>query len=89
LLVGCNRNYDFPPKKLLTSTYAWIKNVPLNTHQTMLLYFQLCTLKFLVNQASPGNHFSDRLKTLVAQNPSISLIGMGFYNGWDQEDLWK
>jgi abortive infection bacteriophage resistance protein len=84
----CYRRFNFPPKELILSKLPWIKNYPtgiLKEH----LYFQLCVVKYVLDRCSPGNHFSDKLKQLIAKYPSISLNQMGFMPDWEREDLWQ
>lgn len=83
-----NRKFDFPPKKLVKSTYPWIIQIPANQHQSMLLYNQLCTVKFILNRCSPNNHFTQKLLTLLSKYPSLNIKGMGFPTDWNKEDLW-
>ena len=84
-----NRKFDFPPQKLMTSPHPWITKLPVSSHFASLLYHQLCSLKFLMDRVSPGNHFSQKLKALIAKYPRVSLINMGFSTGWEQEQLWR
>ena len=83
-----NGSDQFAPKKLQTSPHPWIKQQHFGDHIARLLYNKLCALKFLLNQVSPGHHFSDRLRTLIAKYPIINISKMGFPGGWTTEDLW-
>lgn len=84
----CHRKYAFPPKKMLTSTHAWIIKIPLNSHQAETLYNQLCAIKFLMDRVSPGNHFAVKLKDLMAKYSSVNCKNMGFPDNWQNEQLW-
>jgi abortive infection bacteriophage resistance protein len=84
----CYRKFNFPPKELIRSTHAWIKNYPTGNLKEHL-YFQLCVIKYVSDRCSPDNHFSEKLKKLIANYPTISPNRMGFMPGWEQEDLWQ
>lgn len=84
----CYRKFNFPPKELIKSKQPWIKNFPTGILKEQL-YFQLCTIKYILDRCSPGNHFSEKLKQLIAKYPTISANRMGFMPGWEGEDLWQ
>ena len=84
----CHRKFNFPPKELIRSTLPWIRNYPtgqLKEH----LYFQLCVVKYVLDRCASENHFSVKLKQLIARYPSVSTSQMGFMPDWETEDLWQ
>jgi abortive infection bacteriophage resistance protein len=83
-----NRVFDFPPKRLRTSPHPWITQLPATQQEASLLYTQLCAVKLLMHQCSPGNHFTTKLKTLIVKYPGVNIRRMGFPRNWDGEDLW-
>ncbi|NCT75438.1 MAG: Abi family protein [Chitinophagaceae bacterium] len=83
-----NRKFDFIPKKMISSSRLWIRVLPAVHQDSLLLYNQLCSVKFLLNSCSPGNHFSNDLLTLIAKYPTANISGCGFSENWENEDLW-
>ena len=83
-----NRVYDFVPQRLVTAPNPWIRQLPPNMHFQRMLYNQLCTVKYLLDRASPGNSFSARLQDLITRHPGVNVRRMGFLDGWTNEPLW-
>lgn len=57
----CYRVFDFVPQRLSAMLHPWISRLPANMHFSRMLYNQLCSLKYLLDQVDYGNTFSDRL----------------------------
>lgn len=53
------------------------------------LYYVLCIIQYLLQTINPNNTFSDRLKELLAEFPSVDVHAMGFPTEWDKESLWN
>jgi abortive infection bacteriophage resistance protein len=86
----CYRIFNFPPKDLHTAKLPWIKNLPpaggkLREH----LYYQLCTVRYVLHTICPDSDFNLKLKQLIEKYPSVSLLRMGFPEDWESEELWK
>ncbi len=84
----CHRRFNFPPKELRRSNLPWIDNYPGGILKEQL-YMQLCVVKYILDRCSPGNHFADKLKVLIAKYSSVSPGRMGFLPDWASEDLWR
>ena len=83
----CYRTFSFPPKDLQKSKLPWIGTIPDGT-QRQNLYYQLCTVKYILNTCSPDNNFNPKLKELIAKHPGIELNRMGFMPDWETEPIW-
>ncbi len=84
-----NKVFEFPPKKLATSKQKWIKKIPATHRDTQLIYFQLCTIKYLLNVVNPTNSFAAKLNSIITKFPTIDIVKLGFANGWELEPLWE
>ena len=86
----CYRIFSYPPKLMRKPKLAWIKNYPPpGGQESQLLYYQLCAVKYLLHTCSPKNSFSKKLKSLIEKYPSIDLVRMGFFDGWENEPIWR
>ena len=83
----CYRRFNFPPKELIRTKNAWIKNYPTGRLKECI-YFQLC-VKYVLDRCSPENSFSSQLKQLIAKYHSVKLNQMGFMPDWHIEALWQ
>ena len=63
----------------------WI-TLPIDTRRT---YFNLCIIKFFLDEISPDNDMADKLLNLFLDFPDIDLKAMGFPDGWESEPLWR
>jgi len=81
--------FQFPPKKLLTAQRNWIVDVPDAHWKMQKLYYQICTIKYLLDVISPGNSLSSKLKSLIAKYPTIDIASLGFTKKWEAEPLWQ
>ena len=52
------------------------------------LYYQLVIVATLLRVVSPDSSWAARLGNLLARNPDVPLIPMGFPENWTQEPLW-
>ncbi len=61
-----------------------------NTHFPQgKMFLALSSILYLLNTIIPGNHFKDKLKTLISKYPEIPLKQMGFPTEWENEQLWS
>jgi abortive infection bacteriophage resistance protein len=81
-----NREIPFTSHKLNNPKFAWI-----NADQTDMkrVYFRICLIKYLLFTVSPGNSFTEKLKNLLAEYPTIDIRAMGFPADWESEPLWN
>lgn len=87
----CYRTFSFPPKLMHRPRLAWIsiEKLPQATGPLIqLLFLQISAVRYLLHTASPGNHFTEKLKFLIQKYPSIELNRMGFPPDWQEEPLW-
>jgi abortive infection bacteriophage resistance protein len=53
------------------------------------VYAQLVIMQILLRRVSPGNHWADKIKMLLAEHPTIPIANMGFRPDWAERPLWK
>jgi abortive infection bacteriophage resistance protein len=86
----CFRKFSVLPKEIRQVRLPWIKDIPLaGSVESEQIYYQVCIVRYLLHTASPGNDFSYRLMELFVKYRGIDLERMGFWEGWDEEDLWQ
>lgn len=81
-----NRRFSQKPSMSYQLRGKWVNT---NHIRSAKLYALLCCLAYLQDNIHPNNNFKERLKSLLAQNPDISLHAMGFPDNWQSEPLWK
>lgn len=80
-----NRNIDFAPKFLHTTSHDFIEK-PANEHS---IYHCISCILFVLNKVSKGHSLKNRIITLMDDNDFIDLAEMGIPNNWREQDLWK
>jgi abortive infection bacteriophage resistance protein len=53
------------------------------------VYAQLVVMQILLRRVSPGNHWAEKIKTLLTEHPNIPIASMGFRLDWADRRLWK
>jgi abortive infection bacteriophage resistance protein len=53
------------------------------------VYYRICIIKYLLFTVSPNNTFTQKLKSLLAEYPTIDIKAMGFPVDWQNEPLWN
>jgi abortive infection bacteriophage resistance protein len=53
------------------------------------LYAQLVIMNIILRKISPGNSWVEKVKSLLAEHPEISISEMGFPYGWMDKSVWK
>jgi abortive infection bacteriophage resistance protein len=53
------------------------------------VYFRICIIKYLLFTVSPNNRFTEKLKSLLAEYPTVDIRAMGFPANWQNEPLWN
>jgi len=53
------------------------------------IFATLCCIRFFLNQISPGNNFSNKVKELLVLFPNVNVRAMGFVARWEEEPLWQ
>jgi abortive infection bacteriophage resistance protein len=89
-----NREFAIKPDVLLKPSNPWVPIV-YNSNNHRCFYF-LCVLKYLLNSAHPGNHFSNRLSGLLNAFPEVPIQYLGIPSDcsgklidWQKEPLWS
>jgi len=88
-----NRAFAVKPDLLLRPNRPWI-TADMRDNNDRCYYF-LCTLKYLLDAANPGNHLRAGLEKLMDDNPKIPIQFMGIPSKpdgglihWQTEPLW-
>ena len=81
-----NREIPFTSHKLNNPKFAWINS---NNTDMKRIYYRICIIKYLLFTVSPNNRFTQKLKSLLAEYPTIDIRAMGFPADWQSEPIWK
>jgi abortive infection bacteriophage resistance protein len=81
-----NRTLTNKPIILQTPSKLWITEKNPNNEK---LYYFLCCLWYLLRQINPETQFVEKLKTLFAKYPNVSISSMGFPKNWEEENFWN
>ncbi|MCL1934153.1 MAG: Abi family protein [Candidatus Azobacteroides sp.] len=81
-----NREIPFTSHKLNNPKFAWINS---DNTDMKRVYFRICIIKYLLFTVSPNNRFTQKLKTLLSEYPTVDIRAMGFPADWENEPLWK
>ena len=89
-----NREFSSKPMWPRKAPSQWVfvpEELP-TSHMTInprrRLYYQLVIVATLLRVVSPDSSWAARLGNLLARNPDVPLISMGFPENWNQEPLW-
>lgn len=66
--------------------FPWIDSTATDPKR---IYYRICIIKYLLFTVSPDNRFTEKLKSLLAEYPTIDIRAMGFPANWQNEPLWK
>jgi len=81
-----NKEIPIVSHNLNNPVFSWIN--PTITDMKRV-YFRICIIKYLLFTVSPNNRFTEKLKLLLAEYPSVDIRAMGFPANWQSEPLWK
>ena len=81
-----NREVPIISHALNNPVHPWIN--PAITDMKRV-YFRICIIKYLLFTVSPNNTFTQKLKSLLAEFPTIDIKAMGFPANWRSEPLWQ
>ncbi|GHV68993.1 CAAX amino protease [Bacteroidia bacterium] len=81
-----NKEIAIISHNLNNPTYPWIN--PAITDMKRV-YFRICMIKYLLFTVSPNNNFTEKLKDILKQYPTVDTLAMGFPENWEREPLWK
>jgi len=81
-----NRENPLIPAPLKSPAFPWIDDSKIDGKR---IYFRICIIKHLLFTVSPNNTFTQKLKSLLAEYPTVDIRAMGFPADWESEPLWK
>jgi len=81
-----NKENPLIPAPLRSSAFPWIES---STTEMKRVYYRICIIKYLLFTVSPNNTFTQKLKSLLAEFPTIDVRAMGFPDNWQTEVLWQ
>lgn len=81
-----NKDHLVIPADVRTPAFVWIDS---STTDPKRIYYRICIIKYLLFTVSPNNSFAEKLKSLLAQYPTVDIRAMGFPADWQNEPLWK
>jgi abortive infection bacteriophage resistance protein len=80
-----NKDHLVIPSELHSPVFPWIDS---STTDMKRIYYRICMIKYLLFTVSPNSHFTQKLKLLLAEYPTIDTKAMGFPANWMNEPLW-
>jgi len=81
-----NKDHLVIPADLNSPAIPWIDS---STTDLKRIYYRICIIKYLLFTISPNNMFTEKLKSLLSEFPTIDVSAMGFPANWHQEPLWQ
>jgi abortive infection bacteriophage resistance protein len=81
-----NREIPVTPAELKSPVFPWIDS---STTDMKRIYYRICIIKYLLFTVSPNNRFTQKLKSLLTEYPTIDIKAMGFPANWQNEPLWQ
>ena len=81
-----NREIAVVPVEPNSPIFPWINSTKTNSKR---IYYRICIIKHLLFTVSPNNRFTQKLKSLLSEYPTIDVRAMGFPADWESEPLWK
>ncbi|MDR2056821.1 MAG: Abi family protein [Dysgonamonadaceae bacterium] len=80
-----NKEIPIVSHNLNNPVFSWIN--PAITDMKRV-YFRICIIKYLLFTVSPNNRFTEKLKSLLSEYPTVDIRAMGFPADWQNEPLW-
>jgi abortive infection bacteriophage resistance protein len=81
-----NREIAVVPVEPNSPVFPWINSTKTDAKR---VYYRICIIKYLLFTVSPNNRFALKLKSLLAEYPTIDIRAMSFPADWENEPLWK
>jgi abortive infection bacteriophage resistance protein len=81
-----NKDHLVIPADIRKPAFPWINCI---TTDSKRIYYRICIIKYLLFTVSPNNRFTEKLKLLLAEYPTVDIQAMGFPANWESEPLWK
>jgi abortive infection bacteriophage resistance protein len=74
---------------LRSPTHPWVNQGHLSGDDAKSVYAVICAGKYLLHTISPNNRFTQRLKKLLQDHPSVDPTKIGFPANWRSQPLWQ
>jgi len=81
-----NKEIPLIPAPLKSPAFLWMDSSATDMKR---IYYRICIIKYLLFTVSPNNTFTQKLKSLLTEYPTIDIKAMGFPDDWQNEPLWK
>lgn len=88
-----NRDLAIEPEKLLKPKGNWISASFENNKR---VFYFICTLKYLLDRANPGNSLKEKLITIFKKYPTVPIRFLGIPSDnegnmldWSSEPIWR
>jgi abortive infection bacteriophage resistance protein len=81
-----NKEHLVLPVGLKNPAFPWIDS---SVTDPKRIYFRICIIKYLLFTISPNNSFTQKLKLLLTEYPTIDIRAMGFPANWQDALLWQ
>jgi abortive infection bacteriophage resistance protein len=81
-----NKENPLIPVDLKSPVFPWINSA---TTDMKRIYYRICIIKYLLFTVSPHNTFTQKLKLLLTEYPTIGIKAMGFPSSWHADPLWR
>ena len=81
-----NKDHLVVPADVHAPAFAWIDSAKTDPKR---VYFRICIIKYMLFTVSPNNSFTQKLKSLLAEYPTVDNRAMGFPDDWQSEPLWQ
>ena len=81
-----NKENPLIPAPLKSPAFPWINSSLTNTKR---IYYRICIIKYLLFTVSPNNRFTQKLKSLLSEYPTVDIKAMGFPADRQSEPLWQ
>jgi abortive infection bacteriophage resistance protein len=66
---------------------AWLQ-LPVSHVQQKKAFLIISSMVFLCNKVTPNHQVKTKIKELIQDNPQIPVYKLGFFNNWENQDLW-
>ena len=81
-----NREIAVVPTEPKLPVFPWIDSTKTDAKR---IYYRICIIKYLLFTVSPNNRFTQKIKSLLVEYPTVDARAMGFPADWQNEPLWK
>jgi abortive infection bacteriophage resistance protein len=81
-----NKDHLVIPANIQSPVFHWIDNTKTDAKR---IYYRICIIKYLLFTVSPNSQFTEKLKSLLEEYPTVDIRAMGFPADWENEPLWK